>query len=146
MVATTTIDPRYGVAGDFSAAGLVAGAISLYQRYVSPYKGFRCAHRALHGRASCSEFAKRVTIRRGVLALPALLRRRFDACADAARRLARRRRKPHLAFARRKSSSQSSWEWGECGSAIAEGCAEGGIEACGHAAGEAACEAACSGW
>jgi len=34
----------------------VSMLISLYQRYVSPYKGFRCAHRVLHGGDSCSEY------------------------------------------------------------------------------------------
>ena len=30
--------------------------IRFYQRYISPYKGFSCAHRALRGGMSCSEF------------------------------------------------------------------------------------------
>lgn len=66
---------------------LAAGIIVGYQRYLSPHKGFCCAHRALHGGPSCSEFARRVVIRRGVGPLAALLRRRFARCAAAARRL-----------------------------------------------------------
>ena len=37
---------------------LAAFAIRMYQKYISPYKGFRCAHRVLHGGPSCSEFAR----------------------------------------------------------------------------------------
>ena len=61
----------------------VAGAISAYQRYVSPYKGFCCAHHALHRRRSCSAFAKKVVLRFGVLRLGPLLARRFKACRGA---------------------------------------------------------------
>lgn len=37
--------------------GLCAGVIRGYQHYVSPYKGFMCAHRALQGGMSCSAYA-----------------------------------------------------------------------------------------
>lgn len=33
---------------------LALGAIALYQRWLSPHKGFRCAHAALYGGVSCS--------------------------------------------------------------------------------------------
>src|SRR4051794_6706306 len=68
-------------------SALAAGMIAGYQRYLSPHKGFCCAHRALHGGPSCSEFARRVVRRRGVGPLAPLLRRRFARCAAAARRL-----------------------------------------------------------
>src|SRR5688572_8216150 len=65
-------------------SSLVTWAIEAYQRFISPYKGFRCAHRAVHGRDSCSQFAKRVAAKRGVLAMFGLLRRRFTECSVAA--------------------------------------------------------------
>ena len=65
-------------------SSLAAWAIEAYQRFISPYKGFRCAHRAVHGRDSCSQFAKRVALKRGLLALFPLLRRRFTECGVAA--------------------------------------------------------------
>ena len=68
-------------------SGLAVGMIAAYQRYLSPHKGFYCAHRVLHGGPSCSEFARRVVLRRGVGPLAPLLRRRFARCAAAARRL-----------------------------------------------------------
>jgi len=44
-------------------------AITLYQRHLSPYKGFRCAY-ALHtGRASCSRLGYRAIRRHGLRGL-----------------------------------------------------------------------------
>ena len=63
-------------------------AIGSYQRYVSPYKGYRCAHRALTGGPSCSAFAIRAIRLHGVLRGLALLRKRFEACTASARVLA----------------------------------------------------------
>lgn len=58
------------------------GAIGIYQRYVSPYKGFRCAHRVRTGRLSCSAFATRAIARVGMLQGMAILRRRFVLCRE----------------------------------------------------------------
>jgi putative component of membrane protein insertase Oxa1/YidC/SpoIIIJ protein YidD len=65
-------------------ARAVAASISFYQRWISPYKGFHCAHRVAHGGASCSAFAKRLVLRRGVIAAWRRMRVRFAACAAAA--------------------------------------------------------------
>jgi putative component of membrane protein insertase Oxa1/YidC/SpoIIIJ protein YidD len=54
--------------------------ISAYQRYISPHKGFSCAMRVYAGRCSCSEFARRVVHKHGVLRLLRLLPKRFDRC------------------------------------------------------------------
>lgn len=61
----------------------IAGAISGYQKHISPRKGYCCAHRALHGGASCSEFGRRVVLRYGVLRFLVLQVRRFARCAYA---------------------------------------------------------------
>jgi putative component of membrane protein insertase Oxa1/YidC/SpoIIIJ protein YidD len=37
-------------------ANIAVGTIKLYRRYLSPLKGFRCAHNALHACGSCSGF------------------------------------------------------------------------------------------
>lgn len=39
---------------------LIINFISAYQRFISPRKGFVCAHRRLNGGMSCSEYAKTV--------------------------------------------------------------------------------------
>ena len=57
-----------------------ASAIGLYQRYVSPYKGFCCAYRAQTGRRSCSAYGKAIATRLGFVALIQALPRQFDRC------------------------------------------------------------------
>jgi len=76
--------PMHGRAKLGFAARVLAALITGYQRYLSPYKGFRCAHRVLHGGLSCSAFAKQVLLRRGVVEAFLRMRRRFVACAAAA--------------------------------------------------------------
>lgn len=62
-----------------------ATAINGYQRYISPYKGYRCAHGALHGGDTCSAWGRRIVLRFGLLAFLPLMLRRFRACAQAQR-------------------------------------------------------------
>ena len=47
-------------------ARLAIAAISGYQRFVSPYKGYRCAHRLHHGGESCSQYVKRELQQQGL--------------------------------------------------------------------------------
>jgi putative component of membrane protein insertase Oxa1/YidC/SpoIIIJ protein YidD len=64
-----------------SLSPLASWLIGLYQRHLSPRKGFRCAYRARHpARSSCSEFGKRAIERLGMLSGVQLLRRRFRRC------------------------------------------------------------------
>ena len=60
-----------------------AALITAYQRFVSPHKGFCCAHRALNEGASCSQAIKRIVLRHGVLASWPHIRARFEACRTA---------------------------------------------------------------
>ncbi|MBI3866578.1 MAG: membrane protein insertion efficiency factor YidD [Planctomycetia bacterium] len=66
---------------------LAIGLISLYQRYISPYKGFCCAHRVQRGGLSCSEFAKQAIRECGIFRGCMQLLRRFRECGGAARAL-----------------------------------------------------------
>lgn len=61
--------------------------ITLYQRWLSPHKGFRCAHAAFYGGASCSAAIARIIEQDGLnsLAIPA----RFAACRQASGHLSR---------------------------------------------------------
>ena len=59
-------------------------AIAGYQRWLSPYKGFRCAHDVLWHRGGCSGFGKRAFGRYPTLFAWDLLRRRFAECRLAA--------------------------------------------------------------
>ena len=69
------------------ARSLALALIRLYQRHLSPRKGFACAHRRLHGGASCSHLGLRVIRRHGVWRGLALLDERLRRCGVAGRRL-----------------------------------------------------------
>ncbi len=56
-------------------------AITLYQRYLSPYKGYRCAYRVHTGCASCSTLGYRAIRRYGAFHGVKVLQGRFERCA-----------------------------------------------------------------
>jgi putative component of membrane protein insertase Oxa1/YidC/SpoIIIJ protein YidD len=62
---------------------LAVQTIALYQRYLSPLKGFHCAHRRLHGGLSCSEYVKQTIAAQGIKRSLPLCRERFQACRAA---------------------------------------------------------------
>ena len=64
----------------------VLAVIRLYQRHLSPHKGFHCAYRVHTGRASCSALGYRVVRRHGVFAGLGLIRERTQLCGVAHRR------------------------------------------------------------
>jgi putative component of membrane protein insertase Oxa1/YidC/SpoIIIJ protein YidD len=69
----------------FACARPVAvAAIGGYQRYLSPHKGYHCAHAALYGGLSCSEYGKQAIQVNGLAGGLILLRERFQACHEAA--------------------------------------------------------------
>jgi putative component of membrane protein insertase Oxa1/YidC/SpoIIIJ protein YidD len=67
-----------------TAKPLAILAIEGYQGYLSPYKGYCCAHRARFGGLSCSEFGKQAIQAHGLLGGLVLLHGRFQACHQAA--------------------------------------------------------------
>jgi putative component of membrane protein insertase Oxa1/YidC/SpoIIIJ protein YidD len=66
-----------------SSQTAIISLISFYQKSISPYKGYSCAHRALHNGMSCSEWGKRAIIRVGIYRFFPLMRRIFKACKKA---------------------------------------------------------------
>lgn len=60
------------------------GAIKFYQRFLSPLKGYQCAHRVYYGKSSCSSYAARCLTRNGFLPTLRLMKRRFKRCQRAA--------------------------------------------------------------
>lgn len=54
-----------------------------YQRFISPYKGFRCAHAVHFGGDSCSAAVMKIIRRRGVFAGRHDIRRQFQRCSVA---------------------------------------------------------------
>lgn len=70
--------------------------ITFYQKRLSPYKGFSCAHRVLHRGESCSQYIKRIILEHGLLRARPLIRQRFRACKAANQVLQQRRRERRL--------------------------------------------------
>ena len=75
-----------GFASDWRR-GLAIAVIKAYQRWISPRKGFRCAHRVLHGGPSCSQFVKVAIATRPWPEALQRSRLRFAACGQAKRQL-----------------------------------------------------------
>lgn len=65
--------------GTMAAVGL----IEFYQRHLSSYKGYRCAHCAYYGGASCSGFVKQAIQVHGLLPAMPLIKQRFEDCRAA---------------------------------------------------------------
>jgi putative component of membrane protein insertase Oxa1/YidC/SpoIIIJ protein YidD len=66
----------------------IAG-IDFYRRYLSPLKGFKCAHHFVHGAGSCSTYGRQVYATRRFLDATRLLRMRFLECKLAAQHVKR---------------------------------------------------------
>jgi len=58
-------------------------SITGYQKYLSPYKGFSCAHRVLYGGESCSQYIKRILGEVGLSEAITASRQRFADCREA---------------------------------------------------------------
>lgn len=57
--------------------------IAAYQRWISPRKGFRCAHSVLHGGTGCSGYAKQALREHGFWSALGLVRQRLRDCRSA---------------------------------------------------------------
>ncbi|MBE9258445.1 MULTISPECIES: membrane protein insertion efficiency factor YidD [Aphanizomenonaceae] len=71
-------------------------AINLYQRYLSPYKGYCCAHRVLHNGESCSEYVKGVFLEQDLKKAINLSQQRFTDCGIAAETLTGQKQQANL--------------------------------------------------
>lgn len=54
--------------------------IRLYQKYLSPRKGYRCAHSVLHGDTGCSGAVIQIIQENSIMEWRKLIRTRFDNC------------------------------------------------------------------
>lgn len=71
----------------FSITKILTSLISIYQKHISPYKGFSCAHRVYHQSESCSQYVKRTLIENDLSTAIKLTKQRFCDCADASQKL-----------------------------------------------------------
>ncbi len=76
-----------------ASRSLAVIAISGYQKFLSPHKGFSCAHRVLYGCDSCSQYFKRVIAEEGIMTAIANAKGRFQECRDANEILKKRKEK-----------------------------------------------------
>jgi len=60
----------------------VVYSIDLYQRYISPHKGYCCAYRFYSNKMSCSEFAKKCFMKYGFKKSFILSRHHLKKCKD----------------------------------------------------------------
>ncbi|HEX7642136.1 MAG TPA: membrane protein insertion efficiency factor YidD [Burkholderiaceae bacterium] len=76
----------------------VAGAalIRVYQRHLSPRKGYRCAYGVLHGAGTCSSIGLAIMEQQGFWAFWRQMPLQFDACKAAALSLREEREKREL--------------------------------------------------
>ena len=88
-----TISRKFLIHNIFNAAsrGLAVTAISGYQKFISPHKGFSCAHRVLYGCESCSQYFKQVIAEEGIVTAIANAKGRFQECREANEILKKRR-------------------------------------------------------
>ncbi|WP_080765280.1 membrane protein insertion efficiency factor YidD [Vibrio owensii] len=66
---------------------LVLALIRFYQRYLSPHKGFRCAHAVYYGTDSCSAAISKMIQRKGVFSSYSGVQNQFERCRHAHQRL-----------------------------------------------------------
>jgi len=79
------------------------GMIWAYQQFISPRKGYRCAHSVVHGGTGCSGYAKRRIRDVGLLSAIPDVRQRFKDCSATARNVNERRRSDGTRSNRRRS-------------------------------------------
>lgn len=96
-------------------------SIQFYQRFISPYKGFRCAHATLHKGDSCSQAIKKIILEQGVWNSKTLIKVRFAQCRLAAQTLQLARLED--SYTKRERKQRWCGYTQDCGCDIAEaGC------------------------
>ena len=61
--------------------------INVYQYYISPHKGYHCAHRTYTGEDSCSQFAKLAIQDNGLFSAFPLIKEQFNKCSFASEKI-----------------------------------------------------------
>lgn len=86
-MSTTLSLPRFRPSAWAALSGIYA-----YQRWLSPRKGYRCAHGVLHGGPGCSGYAKERIAEVGLWKAIPDIRQRFADCGAAADTIVQQRR------------------------------------------------------
>jgi len=91
---------------------VVVFLIGLYQKYLSPHKGFRCAHAVRHSGVSCSAAVKDIVVAHGIWRSVPLVQQRFSDCRAAA--LALRAESEEEKRKRRRRDYDDDGDWACC--------------------------------
>jgi putative component of membrane protein insertase Oxa1/YidC/SpoIIIJ protein YidD len=141
-MASGTINSAVWTPLEYVRASLVGGmssVISVYQRRISPHKGFSCAYRVSKKRSSCSAFGKRALLKAGLLLFIPLLFRRFRKCSHTAAAL--KGAKPHVLDHEPKSQKRQRPLYERLGCTW-ENCADVGCNGGAEMLSEGACQGA----
>lgn len=92
--------------------------VDLYQRHLSPRKGFCCAYRVLHHDLSCSAYFRQQVQQQGAWDAIAPLRSRLKACQAAHQVLAAQ---AEDAEESEDSRRRQTWDYSDCGTDCCNG-------------------------
>ncbi|WP_425074420.1 membrane protein insertion efficiency factor YidD [Sagittula sp. S175] len=110
------------------------GAIHVYQRWLSPHKGWRCAYSVQHGGTGCSGYAKHAIRDAGLFGALPDIRQRLQDCKAAAMDLRAQREGDSgegAAARRRRAQKRNRWyDWCD------PGCCSCGPLDCGRGGGD----------
>jgi putative component of membrane protein insertase Oxa1/YidC/SpoIIIJ protein YidD len=102
-----------------------------YQKFLSPYKGYRCAHHYLHGKGSCSAYGYEVFSCHPITVAMDMLKERFKECRMAAVTVRAKRKKQNAK--KKKEDDCDSFLYGciggWCGSSIGSSSGSAGSSA-----------------
>ncbi len=102
-------------------------AIDGYQKYISPHKGFCCAHRIATGGPSCSDFVRRLIAEQGLFASLGQIRQRLRDCKEAAVYLNEQRKKRRDTSPNGASTSDKACAYLDALSCVPSGCTDTGL-------------------
>lgn len=92
---------------DLTLRAIATHSINGYQRYLSPRKGFSCAHRLLYRGESCSQYIKQVIADEGLLAGLQKAKSRFQACRVAHQHLLQQSEQTHWSITAATSEEET---------------------------------------
>jgi putative component of membrane protein insertase Oxa1/YidC/SpoIIIJ protein YidD len=107
-------------------------AINGYQKFISPHKGFCCAHRLVNGGRSCSEHIKQLIIKRGLFASIDEIRQRLSDCKSAERYLNEKKKQGQGKGADSSSTSDKACAAAEVISCVPSSCTDVGAGSIGN--------------
>ncbi len=104
---------------------IAKASIRGYQKFISPHKGFRCAHHALHAKGSCSQRALSIIEKKRVWQWLPEIRAELISCSDAFEQLVSKGICDQKGKPRRKDNNKDSGKCdslGEVGECAIDGC------------------------